>query len=75
MWDIVDDDHDEQEILQVDGGENEPYHSEMDMDTGMDSCAPEKVRYHVGSSTHWCDRVKDHGKECFTEHSKKVENE
>ena len=40
----MDDDHDEQEILQVDGGENEPYHSEMDMDTGMDSCAPEKVR-------------------------------
>ena len=41
------DDPDEQEILQVDGGENEPYHSEMDMDTGMDSCAPEKVRYHA----------------------------
>ena len=39
--DIVDDDSDEQEILQVDGGENEPPDSEIKFDIGTDSCAAE----------------------------------
>ena len=43
VWDIVDDDCDEQEILQVDGSDCGAHDSEMEIDMGRDSCAAEFV--------------------------------